>query len=835
MKYYKPLLVLLLASITNLLHGQSTTITGTVKDSDTGEGMPFVNVYFQNTTIGTTTDFEGNYSLTSDTPTDSLIASYIGYAQKVKVVKKGETQTINFQLSAEGTALEEIEIVYGEYENPAFEVMRNVMKNKKSNDLRKLKAFQFESYSKIEVDVDNISEKFRKKKIIQKIIHVLDSIDQIAGEDGKPILPVFISESISEYFHVSNPTRDRENILKTKLTGIGLDDGSLVSQLIGSSFQQYNFYQNWLKISSKDFISPIADSWRAFYDYELMNDGKLEDIKGYKCYRITFKPKRPEDLAFTGTMWITESSYALKQIDLRIGKEANLNFIEKVQVQQELEPADTTGAWLPSKSRILIDVGEIKDDWAGMLAKFYVSNRNFVVNQPKPDKFYEERVVVDEQAMRSDDTYWQSHRHDTLTQSEQNVYAMIDTMRNLPVVKTYVEIADIAFNGYKKIGKLEVGPYVYLYNNNNVEGNRVQLGIRTNPDFSRKFIFKAYGAYGSKDRRFKYNGEIEYILSRKPWAKLGYGHYYDIDQVGIFNDNLSNNTLFNASARFGTLRRPFNHRINKLWLQADIMRGWTQRVMLRTRNFDPINNGYEFFYAVPDNESIIENNFSVTELIVESRIAFKEKFIQYDNTRVSLGTKGRPIITLRATFGLPDFLSSDFSYQKFDGSIEQNVRIGLFGRMNYKLSAGYVPSQVPYPLLETHLGNESIFFNNESYNLMDFFEFVSDTYVSLRLKHGFDGFLLNRIPLMRKLKWRSFLTANVLYGSVRQENIDIIPPQHDPIPAFDSLGDDPYVEIGYGVENILRFIRVDFIHRLTYLDRPDARNFGVKLSVEFRL
>ena len=759
-------LALLILSIP--LFAQTTSITGKVTDSETGDGMPFVNVYFTGTTIGSTTDFEGNFTISTTTPTDSISASYIGYETKTKVVKKGVSQKINFQLKPEATTLEEIEIVYGSYENPAWEIMRNVVKNKTRNDLRSLEAYQFESYSKIEVDVDNISEKFKKKKVIQKIIHVLDSIQHIAGEDGKPILPVFISESLSEYYHISNPARNRENIIKTKLTGIGLDDGSLVSQLIGSSFQQYNFYQNWIKISTKDFISPIADSWKAFYDYELMNTGKLEDINGTPCYRLTFKPKRPEDLAFTGSMWITDSTFALKQIDLRIGKAANLNFIEKVQVQQELEPAGETGAWLPSKSRILIDVGEIKDDWAGMLAKFYVSNKNFVVNQPKDDEFYEDRIVVDEQAMRSDPQYWQSHRHDTLSASEQNVYAMIDTMRNLPVVKTYVELADIAFNGYKKLGKFEVGPYIYLYNNNNVEGHRFQLGIRTNPDFSKKFIFKAYGAYGTKDKQFKYDGEVEYIVSRKPWTKLGFGHYYDIDQVGIFNDNLGNNTLFNASARFGTLRRPFNHRINRLWLQTDVMRGWTQRVILRTRHFDPINKDYTFAYLLPTDEAIIKNDFKVSEVILETRIAFKEKFLQYDNTRVSLGTKGRPIITLRGTFGLSNFLDSDFSYQKFDGSIEQNVRVGLFGRLDYRVAAGYVPSKVPYPLLETHLGNESVFFNSSSFNLMNFFEFVSDSYVSLRLKHGFDGLLLNRIPLMRKLKWRSFLTGNLLYGSVRQ-------------------------------------------------------------------
>ena len=411
---------------------------------------------------------------------------------------------------------------------------------------------------------------------------------------------------------------------------------------------------------------------------------------------------------------------------------------------------------------------------------------------------------------------------------------MIDTMRNLPVIKTYIELADIAFNGYKTIGKFDIGPYVYFYNNNNIEEHRFQLGIQTNSHFSRKFIFKLYGAYGTKDNRFKYNADVEYIASRKPWTKLGYTHYYDIDQVGIFNDNLGDNTLFNASVRFGTLRRPYNHRINKLWFQTDIVRGFTQLVALRTRHFDPINSGYAFFYTAPSDGSP-QQKFNVSEVIFETRLAFKEKFIQYDNTRVSLGTQGRPIITLRGTFGLSNFLGSDISYQKFDGSIEQDIRLGLLGRMSYRLSAGYIPSTVPYPLLETHLGNESVFFNSNSFNLMNFFEFVSDKYAALRLKHGFDGLVLNRIPLMRKLKWRSFLSSNILYGSVNQKNIDIIPVQHTPLPAFESLGSTPYVEVGYGVENILRILRVDFLHRLTHLDKENVKKFGIKVSMEFRL
>ena len=838
------LVLLAVLFIPSILFAQKTTITGKVKDRDTGEPMPFVNVFFLGTTNGVTTDFDGNFKIVSESPSDSLAASYVGYRQDAKPVIKGETQVINFQLAPEATALKEVEIVYGEYENPAWEVMRNVMANKKRNDKRSLEAYEYESYSKIELAVDNISEKFRKKKVVRKVLSAVDSIKKIEGDDGKPILPVFISETLSKNYFVNGPTKQRENILKTKLTGIAIEDGSLTSQVIGSSFQVYNLYENWINIAEKDFISPIADSWKAFYEYELVNNEmEMEEVDGYPCYRISFKPKRPEDLAFEGTMWITDSThhYALKQVELRIGKEANLNFIEKVQLQQTLSPVDSAEAWLPSKSRILIDIGQVRDDWAGMLAKFYVSNEDFKANQPKPRGFYEERInVADDAREEMSEEFWQENRHDTLTGSDVQMYQMIDTLRNLPVVRSYVEIADIVFNGYKTVGKFDFGTYTHLYAFNNIEGNRFRLGARTNPKFSKHWMLSGYLAYGTRDQQFKYQLEAKYLASRKHWLVFGASRYKDIDQIGIYSDWKDNSALFTASSRFGTLRRAFDHEINQVWVQGDIVRGLTQSLRFRNRSFEPLGDDYEFYYKPQNGSTDLQSRFRVTELILETRIAFKEKFIQYDNSRSSLGTDGRPVIRLQALFGFTS-LGGDFDYQKYLASVEQDIRLGLFGRLEYELAGGYVPSQVPYPLLATHLGNESIFYNENSFNMMNFFEFVSDTYSSLRLKHSFECMLLNRIPLMRKLKWRSFLTANALYGDIRQENIDILPrigPDGTPVedyPPFRSLEDKPYLELGYGIENIFRFIRVDFIHRITHLERENTSNFGVKLSVQFDL
>lgn len=285
----KALLIMLAAMWANvfLANAQETIVQGKVTDVASGDPIPFANVVFKGTSIGSTTDFDGNFLIKTQHPTDTIIASYIGYKSRSKGIKRGVQQTINFQLEEDVTNLQEVVIKAGE--NPAFEVLRNVVRNKNKNDKRKLTAYEYDTYTKIEIDVDNLTEKFRERKIVKRITQVLDSVERIAGEDGKPILPLFITESVSKIYYRDNPSLKKEHILKTKISGIGVEDGTTVTQMIGSSFQEYNFYQNWLSILSKEFVSPIADGWRIYYDYDLTDSLYIGDDY---CYRLDFLDRK---------------------------------------------------------------------------------------------------------------------------------------------------------------------------------------------------------------------------------------------------------------------------------------------------------------------------------------------------------------------------------------------------------------------------------------------------------------------------------------------------------------------------------------------------------------
>lgn len=810
-----------------------TVVKGKVTDASSGDPIPFVNIIFKGTTNGTTTDFDGNFSVKTTSPVDSLVVSYIGYTTRTKKVARDVTQVLNFQLAEEVTSLQEIVFYAGE--NPAFEILRNVVKNKVNNDKRKLTAYEYDTYTKIEVDVDNMSEKFRERKVIKKITQVLDSVERIAGEDGKPILPIFISESVSKFYYRTNPQARFENILKSKINGIGVQDGTLVTQFVGSSFQEYNFYQNWLNVVTKEFVSPIADGWRLYYNYDLTDSVYIGDDY---CYRLDFFPKSPQDLAFTGTIWITKDTWALKQVDANVGKQANLNFIEKIRIQQELEPT-SEGAWVPIKNRVLIDISELTKSSAGMLAKFYTSNKNIVVNKPKDPSFYERQILMEEDARQFEkEEYWDTLRHEPLSETEKNVYKMIDTLQTIPVVKTYTDIIKIAVNGYYTAGKLNLGPYISFLAVNNIEGLRLQPGFKTNYDFSKKWVLGGSLGYGFEDQRIKYTAFVQNILSRERWTTVSLSVKSDLGRVGMDDESLADNYLFLAAQRFGVFRRGYYFDESRFNFQRELFKGLTQRVAFRYSTFRPVFN---FGYLLPNNENDTLSTYENAELILETRFAHDELFIINDNERLSLGTTKWPEVTLRYTHGFKGISGSDFDYDKLRLSVLKRIRFGPLGVGYLTLTGEYVFSHLPYPLLSLHLGNQTPFFAHVTYNLMDYGEFISDRYASLHYSHHFEGFLLNRIPLMRKLKWRLVGTSNIILGGMNQRNKELIADRPDAdsrsAVGFLSRG-EPYVELGYGVENIFKFFRVDFIHRLTYLDKtknPDVRKFGVLFSFQFNL
>ncbi|MEJ2005924.1 MAG: DUF5686 family protein [Cyclobacteriaceae bacterium] len=436
------------------------------------------------------------------------------------------------------------------------------------------------------------------------------------------------------------------------------------------------------------------------------------------------------------------------------------------------------------------------------------------------------------------ENYWDLQRHEPLSDTEKSVYQMIDTLRNIPIVRTYTDILKVVVNGYKKVGKVDLGPYLSLYANNTVEGHRFHMGMRTNIDFSRKWVLGGYLAYGTRDEEFKYRMFIERILDREHWTTLRLAHGHEIDQVGLSVEDLIGNNIFLAATRFGRLNRPYYQDYFRFSFEREVLKGFIPRISFTHKFYKP---EFDFSFYTTESQQIdeIATNFTTSELNVQLRFAKDELYVQNDNERVSLGTLKWPIFTFQYTRGFNGLLGGDFDYNKVSLNIANDIKLGFLGTTSYSFTAEKIFETIPYPLLRNHVGNESLFYTTAAFNLMNWSEFTSDQSVSLRINHYFEGFLLNRIPLMKKLKWRLLATGNILYGSLRESNLNNLPALTvDGVPTA-PIGyldpDRPYIEIGYGIENIFKVIRLDFIHRLTYLENEDVSKFGVKVSLQFIL
>lgn len=814
----KTSLLFVLSILSFSLYSQ-TKIYGEIKDTR-GYPIPYGSVSFADNSKFTYSDADGKYELTcKECTSDSLYVSSVGFETYKTTYQKNTDQKLDFELEDEAYLLEAI--ILSEVENPAFAIMRKTIDNKNKNDIRSLSAYQYESYNKIELDMKNLSEDFMELKLLNKLNTSLNELEKLVDEDGRQFFPVFISETMSDYYFKNKPESTKEIVKATRSTGVGMSDGSFTSQFVGASFAQFNFYKNSIRVLDKDFISPIADGWRIYYDVELSDSGIVNDRFSYE---ITLKPKNENSLAFVGKIWIDKETYALTKINLRIPETANLNFVKSIDFKRDWTQTPS-GFFFEKRTDIVIDINNVNEKWASPLLRSTITVDNLVINEPKDNKFYEFPIEVNDDAQSFDHKYWEENRHDTLTLAEKHAFALVDTIKNLPLVRSYLDVFNIMFNGYKDLGKIAIGPYISTYAHNNIEGNRFRLGFKTNTKFSKKMFYEGYLAYGTLDKVLKHNLKSKLILSRYPYIELGFQWRKDLDQLGI--KQIAYNNVFDSFTRWGTLTGPYYSHYGNAYIYKQLNKHLSGSIGFNKEVIDPLFNFG--FYKPGDNH--IHKQLNTSEFEFNFRYAFNEGFLQSDFGRQSLGST-KPIISFDYNLGIKNLLSSDFDYHKFTFKMTHDFGVGILGEGFLALKAGKIIGTLPYPLLNVHLGNQTPIIINSGFNMMNYFEFISDQYVEAKYTHHFNGFFFDRVPLFKRLKWREVVNATALWGNVSHQNRAVLIPESR---IFGAFGNYPYMEIGYGVENIFKMLRVEVFQRLTYLNRPDANRFGIKIALQFSL
>ena len=817
MKRYIGLIIIVLFICGNFANAQKTVVLGKITESGTKNPVPYVNIIFKDTYTGTMSDLNGNYNLSSVKPTSVIEVSAVGYKKQSFKIKLNQVNRIDIVMVEDVISLGEIAVRPGE--NPAIPLFRKIVSHKKENNPSNFPSWQSKLYAKTEIDIKNINGSLRKKKLLKQFEFVFKYIDSLEIE-GKTFLPVFFTETVSNYYHNSVSNTNREEIIASKASGMTTD---MITQFTGKMYEGVNAYDNYIMISDIGLISPLNSLGLQFYHYYLRDSAM---VKGRKIYEISFKPRLPQDPTFKGKFWVEDGSFALTKLEMQLSTKANVNFLNNLQYSIEFQRSDDK--WVPRNESMIADLDIKKDkdsEQIGIMGRKTNVYQDFKFGDPPVfTNVQKNAIIVDKGAIKKDEIFWDKSRPIELQKREAGIYAMVDSIKNVPLYKTIAEYIYMFYYGYRDLGKIELGPYYSLISSNKIEGYRTRIGARTTMKFNPNIRFNGYGAYGFNDQDIKYGGGFEYFFSKKPRAMIAFQGSHDYELLGQ-----SSNAFTRDNFLTSVLSKNAYYKLNMIdrvvgTFDKDWIRGISNQLSVTSAN---IKSGPLVPFLDPQGNLI--PSIRTGEIKLNTRYAPKETIMVDGFERSQFGIFN-PVFNLSVTSGLKGFMGGDFSYLKLDMNFSDKIAINPIGFITYYLQAGRIWGNVPWPLMKIHEGNESYAFDAYAFNLMNYQEFVSDTYVSLFLEHHFQGFFLNKVPLFKRLKWREVVGVRSLIGSYD-------PTQHTGMifpKGMTGLRSTPYTEFSAGVENILKIIRVDAVWRYNYNEDRKIK-LGLMFSLQLTL
>jgi hypothetical protein len=842
---YRHLCVILLCIVTTVAaSAQTTVVSGKITDGGNKDGLQYVSVAFVGSTIGVTTNGQGYYSIRSSQPYSKIKVSYIGYKDATYNVTPGKEQVINIRMIPSSTQLSEVKIKTSKKakyvnENPAVALIRKVIENKEKNRPESYQYVEYKEYDKIQFSLSNLSDKLKEKRLFKKYKFVFENQDSVTYP-GKTLLPIYLKERLSQYYYRKNPEATRIVTLGEKSVnfGPGFDTEGL-DEYFKHLYEKVNIYDNSIMLLGRQFLSPIANSAPTSYKFFITDTVTLDN--GKKLVQLSFTPRNTNDILFEGEIYITlDGNYAVQRAGLSINKNINVNFVRSMHVDQDFA-LSSDGRYHMTKSNTFADFGISSKRKSGLFGTRTITIKNFAINIPRQDTLYQARAVVDDEELKNKpESFWAENRLDTLSAAEAKTYKNIDSLVHMPSFRRTADIVNLLFAGFKDFGKFEIGPASTFYSFNPVEGFRLRVGGRTTANFSKRYFLEGYGAYGFKDEKWKYFIAGTYSLNNKsiyhfPQQYVRASFQRDTKIPGqelqfIQEDN------FLLSFKRGKNDKYYYNDIYRLDYVSEFENHFSYKLGLKKLMQAPAGSLYPFINTLG---TYAFQSLTTTEITAGIRYAPHEQFYQGKLFRAPIINQ-YPKLSLDYTLGLKDVLGGEYGFSKIDFRGDKRFYIAPFGFSDVVVEASKTFGQIPYPLLNIHRANQTFAYVIDSYNLMNFLEFVSDKSVSVIVDQHFGGYFFNKVPLFKKLKWRETASIKSLWGGLSAQNTPSLHPNLYQFPVDNTgtpitygLGKTPYIEGSVGVENIFKFVRLDYVRRFTYLDNPDVAKWGMRVKIKF--
>lgn len=849
------LLVLTLATLTAVGQQAVTQITGLVRDSVSGDGIPYASIILVGTDEGTMATDMGGFTVNSRARFSKLRVSAMGYRSKEVPVKTGQGSVVLIDLAPTGVELEELIVnkgkeKYSKKNNPAVDLIKELRRRRDDNDPKRFPHYGYYQYERMMMGFGDLDGLLKKPEEQQWVQEYADT----SLLTGKRVLPVSIKETVARDYFSHNPDSHRQVILGIKSAGIdeGIDQEN-VKKILDDFMGEVDIFQNDVTILTNRFVSPLSRIAVDFYKFYL-NDTVMLD--GERCAVLSFVPFTPQTFGFLGRLYVSleDSTRFIKRVSMGVPHDINLNYVERMSIEQNFERA-SNGSRLKVRDNVEISM-RLMQGLPEVFARRETTYRNHNFERPEGGIFSDKQEqTVENSAPFMPDEFWQEYRPAEVRTTTTTMKNLMQRLRGSKLFYWAEQVLIVMVNGYiptAKVSKFDFGPVNTLISGNSLEGLRLRLGGMTTVNLSRHWFARAYAAYGFRDKKFKYMGSLEYSFTPKkaldqefPIHSLRLSHRYDVDKLG------QHYLYTNQDNVFLTLRRHKDVRMQYLrTTRLEYRREWYNHFSIALGIEHNIHEATQYvpftpihpYTLTPSSEGL--SRYTEAGFTAQLRFAPGETFYQARSVRIPINMDA-PIITLTQTYMPKGFLGSRFEVNKTELSLQKRFWFSAFGYADVIVKGEKVWSQVAYPDLLMPNVNLSYTIQPESYTLMKPMEFINDKALSWDLTYWGNGVLMNRLPLIKKLRLREVLTLRGLWGSLSDKNnpntLIHNTPYTDGAALFlfpadalcQPMGKKPYMEAGVGIDNIFTILRVDYVWRINYRENAGSDRHGVRVQLHF--
>lgn len=850
-KYIKSFLLFLLLGCCISVSAQN--IQGVVTDSLTNEPIPYLSVFYEGKGVGSITDNDGNYKVETRKGWNKLTFSAVGYVTKVVNIIPGVTKNLNVRMRPDDIMLDEVVVKpkrekYSRKNNPAVELMKKVIAHKKNNKLSENDYYQYNKYQKITMSLNDVTPEMLEKGMYKKMPFLKDQIE-LCEETNKFILPISVDETASQKIYRKHPKSEKTIIKGMSSTGVNelFATGDMLSTVLKDVFTDVNIYDNDIRLLQYPFISPISSSDAiSFYKFYIMDTTFVDKDK---CFHLTFVPNNSQDFGFTGHLYVlADSSYTVKKCTMNLPKKSGVNFVDNMDIIQEFEQLPN-GEWVLKTDDMIVEMTLMKI-MQGFQIRRTTRYSDYAFDELPQQLFKRKGAEIKEaDAMMRGDDFWNQYRPVPLTQTESSMDMLVKRLEQMPGFKYVIFVLKAFIENFVETGtkehpsKVDIGPVNTMISNNYIDGLRLRMSAQTTANLNPHLFFKGYYAYGFKDHRSKYMGEVEYSFNKKeylprefPKNSITFSYQYDVMSPTDKFLKTDKDNVF-VSFKTSTVDQMSYVRNIALKYENETQFGLKTTVEVKHSTDEPTGG---LAYITNDDQKTLVPEIQTMEASLAFHYAPGETFVNTKQRRIPVSFDA-PVFTLSHTAGFKGVLGGEYNYNLTEIGLYKRFWFSSWGKIDMFVKGGAQWNKVPFPLLIMPAANLSYILQRETFNLINNMEFLNDRYASLDVSWDLNGKIFNRIPLLKKLKWREAIGFKMLYGHLTDKNnpmkhpgdseLFLFPTRDGRPTSFVMDPKTPYMECSVGIHNIFKILHIDYVRRLNYLDHPDANKWGVRFMV----